>query len=138
MSPRDRRSTPRLEVLGRLHGQLVSLDIPITIANVGLGGFSAESVMPFPLGARHQFRFTTDDRVEIHLAAVVVHRRPAYSPDGLTYFITGFSFVHDPMHDTASDIRRLVAAMTPPDAASNPSEHTVQDAIRLVHLSRSV
>lgn len=135
----NRRSTPRLEVLGRLHGQIVSLDVPIAIGNIGLGGFSAESVMPFPLGARHQFRFTTARPVEVNIRAVVVHRRPAYSPDGLTYFITGFAFVHDPMRDTAGDIRLLLASMVPDasdSTAVEPAEpadhHHVHSAIRLV------
>jgi hypothetical protein len=137
--PIDRRSTPRLAVLGRLHGHLVSLDVPITIGNLGLGGFSAESVMPFPLGARHQFRFTTDTGGEVNIQAVVVHRRPGYSADGLTFFVTGFAFVHDPAHDTAGDIRLLLASMTP-DAndvpavgATDQADHPhAQGAIRLV------
>ena len=136
--PIDRRSTPRLEVLGRLHGHLVSLDVPITIGNLGLGGFSAESVMPFPLGARHQFRFTTDTGGEVNIQAVVVHRRPGYSADGLTFFVTGFAFVHDPVHDTARDIRLLLTSMTP-DAARREADSSddghARDGIRLVLLT---
>jgi len=136
--PIDRRSTPRLEVLGRLHGHLVSLDVPITIGNLGLGGFSAESVMPFPLGARHQFRFTTDAGVEVNIQGVVVHRRPGYSADGLTFFVTGFAFVHDPVHDTARDIRLLLTSMTP-DAARREADSSddghARDGIRLVLLT---
>jgi hypothetical protein len=136
----DRRSTPRLEVLGRLHGQLVSLDVPISIGNVGLGGFSAESAMPFPLGARHQFRFTTHQGSEVDIRAVVVHRRPGYSADGQTFFVTGFSFVHDPLHDTAGDIRLLLASMVADGgnnaaaAAGEPVDdrQAGQSAIRLV------
>ncbi len=141
MSVTDRRSTPRLEVLGRLHGHLVSLDVSITVGNLGLGGFSAESVMPFPLGARHQFRFTTDRGVGIDIQAVVVHRRPGYSVDGLTFFVTGFSFVHDPMHDTARDIRALMASMTDSDDGGALDEaHSVEpgaarDPMRLVPAS---
>lgn len=141
MPATDRRSTPRLEVLGRLHGRLVSLDVPISVANVGLGGFSAESVMPFPLGARHHFRFTTDRGVEVNIRAVVVHRRPGYSADGLTFFVTGFAFVHDPMHDTSRDIRRLLASMLPlandspaPDAADPGDHRPAPGGIRLVTL----
>ena len=141
MPATDRRSTPRLEVLGRLHGHLVSLDVPITLGNVGLGGFSAERVMPFPLGARHQFRFTTDRGVEVNIRAVVVHRRPGYSADGLTFFITGFAFVHDPMHDTSRDIRLLLASMLPVAndstavEATDPADHRpAPGGIRLVAL----
>ena len=133
--PIDRRSAPRLEVLGRLHGHLVSLDVPITIGNLGLGGFSAESVMPFPLGARHRFRFTTNTGGEVNIQAVVVHRRPGYSADGLTFFVTGFAFVHDPVHDTAGDIRLLLASMTPDAAheeADSPGDGHARGAIRLV------
>jgi hypothetical protein len=135
--PTDRRCTPRLEVLGRLHGHLVSLNVPITIGNLGLGGFSAESIMPFPLGARHQFRFTTDTGVDVNIQAIVVHRRPGYSADGLTFFVTGFAFVHDPMHDTARDIRLLLASMTldaTPDVADSSDDGHARGGIRLVLL----
>ena len=106
----ERRKTPRVQVLGQLYGQAISLEVPISVRNVGLGGFSTESLVPFPLGARHEFRFAVAGRVAIQIKAVVVHRRPAYSADGLTSFITGFEFIHDAVHDTAADIRTLLAA----------------------------
>lgn len=107
----ERRASPRLEVLDQLHGHLVSLNVQLEMRDLGPGGFSTESVVPFPLGARHHFRLTTADDVEVLIEAIVIHRRPAYSADGLTHFIAGFAFVHDPVHDTAADICRLLDAI---------------------------
>jgi hypothetical protein len=90
------------------------LPVPISLRNLGLGGFSTESIVSFPLGARHEFRFTIAGGVEIHIGAVVMHRRPAYTVNGLTCFITGFAFLHDPARDTAADIRTLLAAAASP------------------------
>lgn len=67
-----------------------------------------------------------------------MHRRPGYSPDGLTFVVTGFAFVHDPVHDTAGDIRLLLASMTP-DAAREEVDSLddghAHGAIRLVRLT---
>ena len=110
----ERRAGRRLDVPDHLHGEVIAFPVPISLRNLGLGGFSTESIMPFPLGARHEFRFTIAGGVEIDVGAVVIHRRPAYTVDGLTCFITGFAFLHDPVRDTAADIRTLLAAAASP------------------------
>jgi len=111
----ERRAAPRVDVLGQLYGQAISPQVPLSVRNIGLGGFSTESLVPFPLGAQHDFRFAVAGHVAVQIRAVVIHRRPSYSADGLTAFVTGFAFVHDALHDTAADIRMLLAAATVSD-----------------------
>ena len=108
----ERRAACRLEVLDQLNGQLVSMNVPILVRELGAGGFSIESNVPFPIGAHHQFRFTTAAGLAIILEAAVVHSQPTRPAHGWKRYVTGFSFVHDAIHDTARDIDILLDAMT--------------------------
>jgi hypothetical protein len=107
----ERRTTPRLEVLGQLHGHLVSLSVPLVVRDLSAGGFSVESVVPFPPGARHQFRFNTAAGADIVIEAVVVHSRPVAPLGGVTRYATGFAFCHD-SEDTAHAVDELLGAVT--------------------------
>lgn len=101
---RSRRRFPRIEVLGMVDGRRVPLDVPLLIRELGQGGFSLESPVPFPPGSYHQFRFTTADQREVTLQATVVHCRLASaSVDGNFTYITGFEFHSDESTDSSID-----------------------------------
>lgn len=92
-SVRNRRRFPRLEVMGRVEGQLMPLDVPLVVRDLSQGGFSTVSHIPFPPGSSHHFRFTTASGVEVMLDAMAVHcRLAAAGADGNYTYVTGFEF----------------------------------------------
>jgi hypothetical protein len=111
MVPCERRQTPRLDVLDELHGRLVAVRVPLTVRELGPGGFSIESVVPFPSGSRHQFRFTTTEDDAIIVEAVAVHSRYLAMEGGVRQYVSGFAFCHlEP--ETADGVYRLLQALT--------------------------
>ena len=91
----DRRKSPRLEVLGTLHGQIVPLRIAITVREIGFGGFSIETVFPLPVEAIHDFRFTLRNGSTVTVRGRVAHCREEVRETGSIY-IAGLEFV-DPL-----------------------------------------
>ncbi len=97
----ERRSSPRLQLLGQLHGQLVALDVPITVTEISLGGLRMETGIEFPVGATHEFALTLGDESVVRVRGRVMHSgRVASGPDHAPRFIIGVQFVDD---DDASD-----------------------------------
>ena len=101
----ERRRSPRVEILGRLHGLVVSLDAPVTVRDISLGGMSVETAFPFPVGARHEFQLTLGDGSTVVLVALVRHCRNRSSAGETPHYVTGFQFTDDDAGD--------------PDAVSN-------------------
>lgn len=88
----DRRRSPRIELLGRLHGHSVSLDLPVRVVEISLGGMAVETSVPFPVGAIQLFRITLGDDSTTELSGRVMHSRNT-APDGATpVFTTGIRF----------------------------------------------
>ncbi len=88
--------------MGKVEGQVIPLDVPLTIRDLSEGGFSTESPVPFPPGSHHHFRFTTAAGAEVSLDAVAVHCRLASAgPDGHHSYVTGFEFHGDRTTDAA-------------------------------------
>jgi hypothetical protein len=89
----DRRRSPRIELLGRLHGHSVSLDLPVRVVQISLGGMAIETSVSFPVGAMHLFRLTLGDDSTTELVGRVMHSRNT-APEGATpIFTTGVQFV---------------------------------------------
>ncbi len=85
-----------------VEGQLVPLEMPLTIRDLAEAGFSTESCVPFPPGSHHHFRFTTVDQTAIALEATVVHCRLARAgSDGQFTYVTGFEFHSDASNDAS-------------------------------------
>lgn len=88
----ERRKSPRLEVMGTLHGQIVPLRIAITVREIGFGGFSIETVFPLPVDAIHDFRFTLRNGSTVTVRGRVVHCRED-ARESATIYIAGLEFV---------------------------------------------
>jgi hypothetical protein len=104
----DRRRSPRVEILDRLHGQLVTLNISVTVREMGLGGMSLETHFAFPIGALHEFHLTMGDGTFAHLTARVKHSRniaPAGQPQ---IFITGFEFIEETPKEGDTSVSDLI------------------------------
>jgi hypothetical protein len=112
VDPRERRRTPRVRVLGQIHGHIVTLDIPVTIREVGLGGFSIVSPVNFPVDAVHEFRLTHDDGEMITLKGKVVHCGTASATNGVVSYITGFQFLKDTTGKSAAELGALIDKIT--------------------------
>jgi hypothetical protein len=100
----DRRRSPRIEILGRLQGRAVSLDVPVIVREISLGGMSVESALLFTLGDVHEFLLTLGDGSQVPLRGRVMRSEETVSPEGKTLFITGLQFLDD---DEAADIDPL-------------------------------
>ena len=107
---KDRRRSPRVELLGRVHGHVASLDVPVTVTEMSLGGLGLETGFPFPAGAIHDFRLTLGDGAFVVVKGKVVHCRNVAAPGGPSRYVSGVQFVED---DAADDAR--------PDAATERS-----------------
>ena len=92
--------------MARIHGHIVSLDLPTTLLDLSNGGFLMQSPVLFPVGAVEEFRFTAGDTVLV-VRARVVHAMTTSRSDGMVY-LTGLEFV-EPDEEQRDAIARLVA-----------------------------
>jgi hypothetical protein len=109
---KERRRSPRFEVLGRVLGTLVSVDLPVRVRDVGLGGFSVETVEPLDTGVVHPVRFTAMDDWSAVLPATSLHCRPSVAPDGTPRYVTGFAFATQEAAGAARTIHDLITKVT--------------------------
>ncbi len=106
--PSDRRRSPRIELLGRLHGHSVSLDLPVRVREISLGGMAIETGLAFPIGAVHAFRLTLGDDSTVELTGRVMHCREAAADDGGLTYVIGVQFVEDEPPESATSIGDLI------------------------------
>lgn len=97
----DRRRSPRIEILDRLHGHVVSLNTPVRVREMSLGGMSIETSFAFPEGAFHEFRMRMGDDSIVLLKGRVIRCREQVDADGVVIYISGVQFVDDDPPDTA-------------------------------------
>lgn len=105
----QRRRSPRLQLLGEVHGQLVGMAVPIVLRDISDGGFSMVTTIEFPADAVHRFQLMldADEGSAIVVQARVVHGR-MMTGDTEVLYITGFAFTPEQPHSSASAIRTLV------------------------------
>jgi len=104
----DRRRSPRIEILGRLHGHAVSLDVPVVVREISLGGMALETRFSFPVGAVHEFRLTLGDGSQVLLNGRVMHSRGSNTPGAPPTYVTGIQFVDEEPTDVASSVGDLI------------------------------
>jgi hypothetical protein len=108
----ERRRTPRIDIVGYLDGQIVSHDIPLTVLEIGLGGFGIETRGAFLPGTIHQVRFTLDDGTSMIVRAKVVHCHVQAAADGSPRFVTGFKFADERKYGDRSPVADLIDHIT--------------------------
>ena len=101
----ERRTSPRVEILGTLHGHIVALNLRIAVLEMSRGGMRIESEIAFPVGSHHAFQLTLVDESVMSLAGRVVYSRraPGYEPK----YITGVQFTDDDVASAAALMDRL-------------------------------
>jgi len=109
--PRDRRQTPRLEVLGHVHGHIVSLDARMTALDLSENGFSMETTFPIDEGEEHDFRLITPDGSINRLRARATHSKRYQMSDGTPRYVSGLTFV-DPASPGPDLVDQLLTVLS--------------------------
>ena len=100
-------------MLGRVQGHSVSLDQPIIVLEMSLGGMSIETPFPLEVGSRHAFRLTLGDGATIEVTARVrvsgrvMHTRSTGEGEKVAY-VTGLQFVDDDDDDGGGAVGDLI------------------------------
>ena len=89
----DRRNNPRIQILGRLHGRAIALDVPVTVTEISLGGMGLLTELPFPVGAIHEFQLTLGDNSVVVLQGRVAHCQKIESEG--KQFLSGIQFIDE-------------------------------------------
>ena len=89
----DRRINPRIRILGRLHGRVIALDVPVTVTEISLGGMGMLTDIPFPVGAVHEFELTLGDQSVVLLRGRVAHCQKV--EQGTPRFLSGVQFIDE-------------------------------------------
>ena len=106
-NPADLRRSPRVEVLGKIQGQIVSLDVPVQVREISLGGMSFETEQSFPSGTVQEFMLTLGDGSGIELTGRIVYSRLT-TDGGRTFYVTGVQFVDEDTPSTGSPVGGLI------------------------------
>jgi hypothetical protein len=91
----ERRRHQRFPAHERVVGHLTSPRLPVRVRDVGIGGFSVETVEPLDIGVTQTVRFTTVDDWSALLPARSLHCRPSVAADGTPRYATGFAFIDE-------------------------------------------
>jgi PilZ domain-containing protein len=88
----ERRRAPRVEILGQVTGESLTLDEPVTVLDLSTGGFRVEMTGPMTTGEPHEFRFKLRDGVSVIVLARVVHQRAVSKRPSGTH-VVGLEFL---------------------------------------------
>src|SRR5262245_8273664 len=94
----ERRRAPRVDLVGQLHGELVSVDVPILVREISLGGMSIETSTAFNVESRHEFMLTLGDGAGVFVLGRVAYCRRIERPGG-DVFISGIQFLDEDAAD---------------------------------------
>jgi hypothetical protein len=108
----ERRRHPRFGVAGRLAGHLLDQDLPVRVRDIGLGGFSIETMTPLETGVEHRVRFVSRDDWSTVLPARIANCRPSCAEDGSPLFVAGCSFSTDEKPETKRTVQILIEKVT--------------------------
>jgi hypothetical protein len=91
----DRRSRPRLEVVGLLWGALDIME-PARVVDISRGGVLIESPVAVPPGSEQLIHLSLDgQRIRVDVRACHIRQSP--SPTGMgVHYLIGYEFVHPP------------------------------------------
>lgn len=107
----DRRRYPRFAALEKLAGHLIDQDLPVRVRDIGLGGFSIETMEPMETGTEHRVRFVARDDWSTVLPARIANCRPSCADDGSPLFVSGLAFTED-KPETKQTVQILIEKVT--------------------------
>ena len=90
----ERRRYPRIEMVGRVTGQVLPLSEPVIVLDMSRTGFAMQTRGMFPIGTVHEFRLELPDmNVPLTISAQIVRSVQAKGADGSAHYISGLHFV---------------------------------------------
>jgi hypothetical protein len=92
---RDRRRSPRVELLGLVSGRLLRPGTAVVVRDMSLGGLATETPFPLERGSVHDLQLTLGDGAAVDLRARVMHCRNIAADGEEPKYFTGFQFVDD-------------------------------------------
>jgi hypothetical protein len=101
----EKRKSSRINVRHRLSGYLVTLDRPVVVRDISLGGFSVESEDPLPQGV-HVVRLQEGERWSVTVTAASRHNGQTTGQGGAQRHVMGFQY-NDQSADTQQTLRVL-------------------------------
>jgi hypothetical protein len=107
----ERRHSPRIEILGRLHGHTVAFDVPVEVREISLGGMAVETGIPLVEGAVHEFLLTLGDGSTVELTGRVMHSRLVSEEADPQTYVSGVQFL-DEQPDAASPGDGIIGRVT--------------------------
>ena len=90
----DRRRSPRVELMGRVHGKLIPANLPVQVREISLGGLSMETREGFEAGSVLNFTLTLGDGAAVLVAGRIVYSRLLDGSDPAMY-VSGLEFVDE-------------------------------------------
>jgi hypothetical protein len=112
VSTSERRQHTRFGAGDRLAGVLIDRDLPVRVRDIGLGGFSIETMTPLEPGVAHRVRFVARDDWSTELPATVANVRPSCAADGTPLYVAGCSFAGGDRPDTRRTVETLIEKVT--------------------------
>jgi hypothetical protein len=100
-SDRERRRSPRVEVVGRVVGRAVESGAAVTVLDFSLGGMSVRSSVPFEPSSLCEFDVELGDGSLVRMKGIVRHCRNISTGQSDPSYISGFEFVDDESRQTA-------------------------------------
>jgi hypothetical protein len=89
----NRQDVRGLEAPPGVRCEVIGLDLPLVLNEVGTGGFSVQASRPFHTDVIHVFRFTFQDGESALISAEARHTRSMLPPSGDSFvYVTGFAF----------------------------------------------
>jgi len=96
----ERRQFPRIEILGRLAGE-VTVPTPVTVRDISRGGALIECAFPLVLGGAHDLRLHLGDDAVVVTARIARCEIADIGRD-LVRYVAGVEFVELPPHADAA------------------------------------
>jgi hypothetical protein len=103
----ERRRSPRVDLVGKLHGEFVSVDLPILVREISLGGMSIETSVQFDIDTRQSFILTLGDGAGVLVKGRIVYSRRVDRGSGSVY-VSGIQFLEDDGSDAGPGIDAII------------------------------
>lgn len=91
-----------MQILGQLHGRVVTLELAVTVTEISLGGMAIKTDLAFPIGAVHEFQLTLGDNSLVVLKGRVAHCQRVGDTNE---FLSGVQFIDEGGDDGSSSER---------------------------------
>jgi hypothetical protein len=117
----ERRRTERHPIGPGVTAQLVGLDMPVTLVNIGVGGFAIASDAMLPAATRLEARFAAVDgkwTTSLNVRVAYSVSQPVQDGEYKGKYVTGFAFVDADIPAVKRQIREFIAqvALVPASA----------------------